>query len=76
MLTAAGREPLQIPPGPLVGSGRSIVGSGAGEPGDAVRFGVQFHVMPIIECFPLEHADRAYDKMMSARVHFRSILEM
>jgi D-arabinose 1-dehydrogenase-like Zn-dependent alcohol dehydrogenase len=76
VLTAASREPLQIPPGLLIGSGRSIVGSGAGEPGDAIRFSVQAKVMPIVECFPLEQAAQAYEKMIAAKVHFRSVLKM
>jgi D-arabinose 1-dehydrogenase-like Zn-dependent alcohol dehydrogenase len=76
VLTAASREPLQIPPGLLIGSGRSIVGSGAGEPGDAIGFSVQAKVLPIVECFPLEDAAKAYEKMMAAKVHFRSVLKM
>ncbi len=76
ILTAAGREPLQIPPGLLIGSGRSIVGSGAGEPGDAITFSVLAGVIPMVEMFPLEQAAQAYDKMMSSRVHFRSVLKI
>jgi len=76
VLTAAGREPLLIPPGLLVGSGRSIVGSGAGEPGDAIRFSVHAKVLPLVEFFPLEQAAQAYEKMISSKVHFRSVLKM
>jgi D-arabinose 1-dehydrogenase-like Zn-dependent alcohol dehydrogenase len=76
VLTAAGKEPLQIPPGLLIGSGRSIVGSGAGEPGDAIRFSVLANVMPLVEVFPLDQAARAYEKMMSSKVHFRSVLKI
>ena len=76
VLTAASREPLQIPSGLLIGSGRSIVGSGAGDPGDAIGFSVQAKVMPVVERFPLEQAAQAYEKMMAAKVHFRSVLRM
>jgi len=76
VLTAASREPLQIPSGLLIGSGRSIVGSGVGQPGDAITFSVQANVMPIVECFPLEQTAQAYEKMTAAKVHFRSVLKM
>jgi D-arabinose 1-dehydrogenase-like Zn-dependent alcohol dehydrogenase len=76
VIVAAGREPLQIPAGLLIGAGRSIVGSGAGEPGDAIKFSVLTKVIPMVEVFPLEQAAQAYEKMMSAKVHFRSVLKM
>ena len=76
VIVAAGREPLQIPAGLLIGAGRSIVGSGAGEPGDAINFSVLTKVIPMVEVFPLEQAAQAYEKMMSAKVHFRSVLKM
>jgi D-arabinose 1-dehydrogenase-like Zn-dependent alcohol dehydrogenase len=76
VIVAAGREPLQVPTGLLIGSGRSIVGSGAGEPGDALRFSMLTKVMPMVEVFPLEQAAQAYEKMISAKVHFRAVLKM
>jgi len=76
VIVAAGREPLQIPPGLLIGAGRSIIGSGAGEPGDAIKFSVLTKVIPMVEVFPLDQAAQAYEKMMSAKVHFRAVLKM
>ena len=52
VIVAAGREPLQIPAGLLIGAGRSIVGSGAGEPGDAINFSVLTKVIPMVESLP------------------------
>jgi propanol-preferring alcohol dehydrogenase len=76
VIVAAGREPLQIPSGLLIGAGRSIIGSGAGEPGDAIKFSVLTKVIPMVEVFPLEQAAQAYEKMLSAKVHFRAVLKM
>lgn len=76
VIVAAGREPLQIPSGLLIGAGRSIVGSGAGEPIDAIKFSVLTKVIPMVEAFPLEQAAQAYEKMLSAKVHFRAVLKM
>ena len=67
---------LQIPAYLLIGSGRSIVGSGAGEMADAVSFSILAGVVPMVETFPLERAAEAYEKMMSATVHFRSVIRM
>ncbi len=76
VIVAAAREPLGISAGLLVGSGRSIVGSGAGEIADAVSFSLLAGVVPMVETFPLERAAEAYEKMMNATVHFRSVLKM
>jgi len=37
---------------------------------------VRFDVMPMIETFPLKRAAEAFEKVMSAKVHFRSVLTM
>lgn len=73
-------EPIQIIPGVLLGGRRSIRGWTA-RPArdateDAIRFSVLTGVRPVIEVFPLEEADMAYEKMMTAKVHFRSVLKM
>jgi D-arabinose 1-dehydrogenase-like Zn-dependent alcohol dehydrogenase len=33
-------------------------------------------VVPMVEVFPLEQAALAFDKMVSSKVHFRSVLKM
>jgi D-arabinose 1-dehydrogenase-like Zn-dependent alcohol dehydrogenase len=43
---------------------------------DALSFSVLFKVVPMVEVFPLEQAALAFEKMMSAKVHFRSVLKM
>jgi D-arabinose 1-dehydrogenase-like Zn-dependent alcohol dehydrogenase len=76
VIVAAGREPLQVPPALLIGGGRSIVGSGAGDIEDAIRFGMLTDVVPMVEVFPLEQAAQAYEKMLAGTVHFRAVLKM
>ncbi len=67
---------LQIPLGLLLGGERSVSGFVGGNMEDTVRFSVLTKVIPMVEVFPLEEAAKAFDKMMSAKVHFRSVLKM
>jgi D-arabinose 1-dehydrogenase-like Zn-dependent alcohol dehydrogenase len=76
VIVGASRDMLQVAPGMLIGGGRSIVGSGAGEVGDAIDFSILAGIVPMVEVFPLEQAALAYEKMMTAKVHFRSVLKM
>jgi D-arabinose 1-dehydrogenase-like Zn-dependent alcohol dehydrogenase len=76
IVVAAPREPLQLHVGQLFGGGLSIKGWHGRRPGDAIDFSLRFKVMPMIETFPLERAAEAFDKMMSATVHFRAVLRM
>jgi D-arabinose 1-dehydrogenase-like Zn-dependent alcohol dehydrogenase len=76
VIVAAARDVLQIPAHLLIGSGRSVIGSGAGEIADAVGFSILAGIIPMVEVFPLEKAAEAYEKMMNATVHFRSVLRM
>jgi D-arabinose 1-dehydrogenase-like Zn-dependent alcohol dehydrogenase len=80
IIVAAPGEPLQIIPGQLLGGRRSIRGwttrPAKDKSEDAVYFSVISGVFPMIEVFPLEQAALAYEKMMTAKVHFRSVLKM
>jgi D-arabinose 1-dehydrogenase-like Zn-dependent alcohol dehydrogenase len=76
VIVAAARDMLQIPAHLLIGSGRSLIGSGAGEIADAVGFSILAGIIPMVEVFPLEKAAEAYEKMMNATVHFRSVIKM
>jgi DNA-directed RNA polymerase specialized sigma24 family protein len=51
----------------FIGSGRSLVGYGAGEIADAVGFSILAVMTAIVE---------ACEKMMNATVRFRSVLRM
>jgi D-arabinose 1-dehydrogenase-like Zn-dependent alcohol dehydrogenase len=69
-------EMMQISPANLMRCGRSISGWVGGKPEDALNFSVLTGVRPMVEVFPLEQAALAYEKMMSAKVHFRAVLKM
>jgi D-arabinose 1-dehydrogenase-like Zn-dependent alcohol dehydrogenase len=69
-------DPVIVPAGLLLGMKRSIAGWVGGNMEDTIRFSMLTGVAPMIEEFPLEQAALAYDKMMTAKVHFRSVLKM
>ena len=76
IIVAGVNEPMQVFPGQLFRGDRSIKGWHGRRPGDALDFSVRFNVMPMIETFPLAQAAEAFDKMMTAKVHFRCVLTM
>jgi D-arabinose 1-dehydrogenase-like Zn-dependent alcohol dehydrogenase len=67
---------MQLSPGNLLRGGLSIGGWVGGDPEDALRFSVLTGVRPMVEVFPLEQAALAYERMMSAKVHFRAVLKI
>ncbi len=69
-------EPMQISPALLLRGGRSIRGYVGGDIAEAVRFSFLWKIVPMVETFPLEQAEAAYDKMISSKVHFRAVLTM
>jgi D-arabinose 1-dehydrogenase-like Zn-dependent alcohol dehydrogenase len=76
IVVTGAREPIQVPPMLLLGGQRSIRGFVSGNIEDTIRFSVLTKVVPMIEVFPLKQAALAYEKMMTAKVHFRSVLKM
>lgn len=80
IVVAAQGEPMQVFSGQLLGERRSIRGWSV-RPAkdvseDVLNFSVISGVLPMIEVFPLEQAALAYEKMMTAKVHFRAVLKM
>lgn len=75
IITGTG-EMLQIPGMMLLNGQRSVKGFVSGNIEEAIHFSLLTKVFPIIEVFPLEQAALAYEKMISAKVHFRSVLKM
>jgi len=75
IVTGAG-DMMQIPPMLLLGGERSIRGFVTGNIKDALNFSVMTKIIPMVEVFPLEQAALAYEKMMTAKVHFRSVLKI
>jgi D-arabinose 1-dehydrogenase-like Zn-dependent alcohol dehydrogenase len=76
IIVTGAREPVQVPPMLLLGGQRSIRGFVSGNIEDTIGFSVLTKVIPMIEIFSLEQAALAYEKMMTAKVHFRSVLKM
>jgi len=80
IVVAAQGEPMQVFSGQLLGERRSIRGwtvrPAKDVSEDALNFSVISGALPMIEVFPLEQAALAYEKMMSAKVHFRAVLKM
>ena len=73
---AGASEPMQIPPMLLLGGQRSVKGWVGGEIEETINFSTLFKVKPMVETFPLDRAIEAYDKMMTSKVHFRSVLKI
>ena len=69
-------EPMQISPVQLMRAVRSVSGWGGGNTADTLKFSVLTHVVPMVEVFPLEQASVAFDRMMTAKVHFRAVLKI
>jgi D-arabinose 1-dehydrogenase-like Zn-dependent alcohol dehydrogenase len=76
IIVTGARDLMQIPPWLLLGGERSIRGFVTGNMEDAIRFSILAKIIPMVEVFPLEKVAEAYEKMMSAKVHFRSVLKI
>jgi alcohol dehydrogenase len=55
---------------------RFVKGFVSGNIEEAIYFSILTKVAPMIEVFPLQQAALAYEKMMTTKVHFRSVLKM
>jgi D-arabinose 1-dehydrogenase-like Zn-dependent alcohol dehydrogenase len=80
IIVAWSNEPMQISPWQLLGGRRSVKGWTArparNSSEDTLKFSVIAGIVPMVEVFPLEQATLAFEKMMSSKVHFRSVLKM
>jgi D-arabinose 1-dehydrogenase-like Zn-dependent alcohol dehydrogenase len=72
-------KPLDVNTIPMILKRQSIVGWPAGtgmDSEDTLKFSVLTGVRPIIETYPLEKAQDAYDRMMSGKARFRAVITM
>ncbi len=79
VIVAGINEPIEIPATQLLVGRQSIQGWVANDPDarkDTIDFSLLTNVHPMIETFPLEQIDLAYEKMINAKVHFRAVLTM
>ncbi len=70
-------KPFNVNAGALVGGRRSIVGwpSGTGmDSEDTLNFSALTGIKPMIETYPLEKAEEAFNRMMSGKARFRVVL--
>jgi D-arabinose 1-dehydrogenase-like Zn-dependent alcohol dehydrogenase len=77
LVVGASMEPMEIPPAMLIGGSKSIAGHASGHSGDSedtLDFSALAGVRPMIETFPLEQAEAAYERMMSGEARFRMVL--
>jgi D-arabinose 1-dehydrogenase-like Zn-dependent alcohol dehydrogenase len=76
IIVAGASDIMQIQPMLLLGGQRSIRGFVSGNIEDTLQFSVLTNVIPMVEVFPLEQVAIAYEKMMTAKVHFRAVLKI
>ncbi|HEY3425686.1 MAG TPA: alcohol dehydrogenase [Negativicutes bacterium] len=76
IFVSAPDDMIQISPLLLLMSGRSITGFSSGDSKEAINFSVFSEVLPLVEVFTLEQVAEAYEKMITSKVHFRSVLKM
>jgi propanol-preferring alcohol dehydrogenase len=79
LIVGVSREPLEVTPGQLIGSRKSIQGWYSGQPSDSqdtLDFSALTGVRPMIEEMPLERAPEAFARMMSGQARFRMVLRM
>ena len=72
-------DPLNIGPMQIVGRRRTVQGWPSGtamDSEDTLKFSALTGVRPMIERYPLEKANEAYEQMISGRARFRVVLTM
>jgi propanol-preferring alcohol dehydrogenase len=80
-LVVVGAEgtPIEVSPLQLIGARRSLSGWPSGQPSDSedtLAFSALTGAKAMIERFPLEEAEEAYQRMMRNEVRFRAVLDM
>ncbi|WP_368781000.1 alcohol dehydrogenase [Alicyclobacillus fastidiosus] len=79
VVVAGSGDAMPLSPVQLLNGRRSIRGWTAGQAKDSedtISFSVLTDVRPMIETFPLEQANEAFERMMSSKVRFRAVLTM
>jgi D-arabinose 1-dehydrogenase-like Zn-dependent alcohol dehydrogenase len=79
MVVGATPDPIEVTPLQLITGSRSIQGWASGTPADSedtLNFSLLTGVRPMIETYPLERAEEAYNRMLSGKAEFRVVLTM
>ena len=77
VIVGASTEPFAVSSLQLIGARKSIIGWPSGtskDSEDTLKFAAANGVRPMIEVFALEQAAEGYERMISGRVRFRSVL--
>jgi D-arabinose 1-dehydrogenase-like Zn-dependent alcohol dehydrogenase len=79
MASGVAFDAIEVTPVQLVTGSRAIQGWVSGtsaDEEDTLRFAELSGVRPMIETYPLERAEEAYQRMMSGKAEFRVVLTM
>jgi D-arabinose 1-dehydrogenase-like Zn-dependent alcohol dehydrogenase len=79
VIVGASGDPFAVSSFQLITGRKSIVGWPSGtskDSEDTLKFAAATGVRPMIEIFPLDRAADGYDRMMTGKVRFRSVLKM
>jgi D-arabinose 1-dehydrogenase-like Zn-dependent alcohol dehydrogenase len=79
IVLAAMNEPIQVRPSDLIGKRSRVQGWPSGHAQDSTEtlaFAVLHGIRPMIERFPLEEVNTAYQRMINGEVRFRAVLEI
>ncbi|HEY1578480.1 MAG TPA: alcohol dehydrogenase [Terracidiphilus sp.] len=79
IVVGAPDAPISISPFPLLLGRRTVAGwpSGTGmDSEDTLKFSALTGIKPMIETYPLEKAEEAYQRMMSGKARFRVVLKI
>jgi D-arabinose 1-dehydrogenase-like Zn-dependent alcohol dehydrogenase len=77
VVVGAAPEPIEVSPFQLIGAKRGVVGWASGtamDSEDTLRFSEFTGVRAMIEKYPLEQANEAYERMISGKAQFRVVL--
>ncbi len=77
VIVGASADPFAVSSFQLIGAQRTIAGWPSGtskDSEDTLKFAAQTGVRAMIETYPIEQADRAYDRMITGKVRFRAVL--
>jgi len=79
ILLGAGRTPLHIMPGMMIGAERTLTGAFVSTPAQterALRFSHLFQTLPVTEQMPFEQANEALNRLRKGQVRYRIVLTM
>ncbi len=77
VIVGASAEPFAVSSFQLIGAQRTITGWPSGtskDSKDTLKFAANTGVRAMIETFPIEQAEQAYERMMTGKVRFRAVL--